>query len=103
MNPPFAHPAIEHFIDKLLAELAAGRVSEAVTLTNSSSDTCWFHKAADAAAALCLTKGRIRFASSERALSEQIGLSPAGTIRGELDPSCAITERVPFMSGPFII
>jgi hypothetical protein len=35
-------------------------------LTNSSSDTRWFHKAADAAAALCLTKGRIKFASSNR-------------------------------------
>jgi hypothetical protein len=66
MNPPFAHPAIEQFIDKLLAELSAGHVTEAITLTNSSSDTRWFRKAADAAAALCLTKGRIRFASSNR-------------------------------------
>jgi hypothetical protein len=53
-------------MDKLLVELAAGHVTQAITLTNSASDTRWFHKAADAAAALCLTKERIRFGSSNR-------------------------------------
>ena len=63
MNPPFAYPAIEHFIDKLLSELGAGRVTEAVVLTNNFSDTGWFHKAARVASAICFTKGRVRFES----------------------------------------
>ena len=65
MNPPFAYPAIERFIDKLLEELTAGRVTEAVVLTNNFSDTGWFHKATRAAAATCITKGRVRFESPE--------------------------------------
>jgi phage N-6-adenine-methyltransferase len=63
MNPPFAFPLIEQFIDKLLEELGAGRVTEAIVLTNNFSDTRWFHKAARAATAICFTKGRVRFES----------------------------------------
>ena len=65
MNPPFSYPEIERFIDKLLEELTAGRVTEAIALTNNFSDTAWFHKAALAAAALCFTKGRVPFETPE--------------------------------------
>ena len=65
MNPPFAYPSIELFIDKLLGELNDGRVTDAVVLTNNFSDTGWFHKATRAAAATCITKGRVRFESPE--------------------------------------
>jgi phage N-6-adenine-methyltransferase len=65
LNPPYSFPAIERFIDKLLDELRAGRVTEAVVLTNDFSDTAWFHKAALSATAICFTKGRIVFESAE--------------------------------------
>ncbi|SDR52667.1 chromosome partitioning protein, ParB family [Rhizobiales bacterium GAS113] len=61
LNPPYSHPLLGKFIDKLLGGYEAGRISAAILLTNNFSDTLWFHKAARAANALCFTKGRIRF------------------------------------------
>ncbi|MFZ1413665.1 MAG: DNA N-6-adenine-methyltransferase [Defluviicoccus sp.] len=61
LNPPYAQPDITHFIDKLLGEVAAGRATEAILLTHNYTDTGWFHAAAGQCAALCFTRGRIRF------------------------------------------
>jgi phage N-6-adenine-methyltransferase len=61
LNPPYAQPAIAHFVEKLVHEVEFGDVHEAVMLTNSSTDTAWFHHAVTAASALCFTRGRIRF------------------------------------------
>jgi hypothetical protein len=49
-----------HFIDKLLAEIGAGRATQAHNYT----DTGWFHAAAATCAAICFTRGRIRFVSA---------------------------------------
>jgi phage N-6-adenine-methyltransferase len=59
LNPPYSRP--REFIDKLVAEYAAGQVSQAILLTNNCSDTGWFHQAARAAALMCFTRGRIAF------------------------------------------
>ncbi|SUS08412.1 hypothetical protein DF3PB_670003 [uncultured Defluviicoccus sp.] len=61
LNPPYAQPDIARFIVKLLAEIAAGRATEAILLTHNYTDTAWFHAAAGQCAALCFTRGRIRF------------------------------------------
>lgn len=61
MNPPYSTGKIQEFVDKLCAELVAGNVNEAIMLTNSLTDTAWFHKAEEMAAAICFTRGRIRF------------------------------------------
>lgn len=63
LNPPYAQPAIGHFVDKMVDERAAGRVTEALMLTHNYTDTAWFQKAARAATAICFTRGRIRFVS----------------------------------------
>jgi phage N-6-adenine-methyltransferase len=63
LNPPFCQPLMTHFVDKLLSELFAGRASEAILLTNNSTDTAWFHNAVGSCSALCFTKGRISFYS----------------------------------------
>jgi phage N-6-adenine-methyltransferase len=63
LNPPYAQPAIEQFIDKLVKELAAGRTTSAILLTDNSTDTAWGQKAALAASLTCFTRGRIRFES----------------------------------------
>jgi hypothetical protein len=59
LNPPYSHPEVSQFVDKLLAELKAGQ--QAILLTNNNTDTSFFHKAAKRAAVICLTKGRINF------------------------------------------
>jgi len=61
MNPPYAQPLIQHFIEKLIAEAGAGRVEQAVVLTHNSTDTLWFHRLEAIADRLCFTRGRIAF------------------------------------------
>ena len=61
LNPPYAQPAIAHFIGKLIGELDAGRATEAILLTHNSTDTAWWHAAASACKAICFTRGRINF------------------------------------------
>jgi hypothetical protein len=64
-NPPYSVPNIVLFTDKLLEELAAKHVRSAIWLTNNSTDTAWFRRLATAATAICFTRGRIRFTSSD--------------------------------------
>ena len=64
LNPPYSQPDIARFIDKLLAEIGAGRATQAILLTHNYTDTGWFHAAAETCAALCFTRGRIRFVSA---------------------------------------
>jgi ParB family chromosome partitioning protein len=61
LNPPYSHPAVKHFVDKLLRELKIGNVKQAILLTNNNTDTNFFQDAARQAAAVCFTKGRINF------------------------------------------
>jgi hypothetical protein len=48
-------------MDKLVEELKSGHVTEAIVLTNNSSDTKWWQLAAEHCAAFCQTNGRIPF------------------------------------------
>jgi ParB family chromosome partitioning protein len=61
MNPPFSQ--INDFVAKLLDELTAGRVTEAIMLTHNSTDAAWFQQAARRASAVCFPASRIRFVS----------------------------------------
>ena len=61
MNPPYSRGKIGKFVEKLLVELASGRVTEAIVLVNGSTDTQWFRRAARASAMMCFTEGRIEF------------------------------------------
>lgn len=61
LNPPYAQPHVQHFVEKLVLELAEERVSAAILLTHNYTDTAWFHCAAKACAVLCFTRGRIAF------------------------------------------
>jgi ParB family chromosome partitioning protein len=61
LNPPFAQPLIANFISKLCAEWQAGHITAAITLTHNYTDSSWFHELAQHAAAICFTRGRVKF------------------------------------------
>jgi len=67
LNPPYSHPDVAYFVDKLLDELKDGQ--QAILLTNNNTDTNFFHKAARRATAICFTKGRISFYKDDDTLS----------------------------------
>ena len=61
LNPPYYRALITAFIAKLLADFKAGRVTEAILLTNSDTSTRWWHEAFGSCSAACFTKSRIWF------------------------------------------
>ena len=65
LNPPYAQPAIHHFMQKTVDEFNAGRMFEGIVLTHNYTDTQWFHLAAKEASAICFTRGRIGFVNPE--------------------------------------
>lgn len=65
LNPPYAQPAIGHFADKMIAEVGCGNVTRAIMLTHNYTDTGWFQGLAAVAQAICFTRGRIKFISSD--------------------------------------
>ena len=65
LNPPYSQPAVQQFIEKLVSEVQAKNVTEAVLLTHNYTDTEWFHIAASACALICFTRGRIKFVNAE--------------------------------------
>ena len=61
LNPPYHRDLQPAFIDKMIAEVGAGHVTQSIMLTNNSTDTEWFIRAAHAATAICFTAGRVAF------------------------------------------
>ena len=61
LNAPYHRGLLAAFVDKLVAEITAGRVTSAVMLTNNCTDTDWFDTALRACAGVCFTHGRIQF------------------------------------------
>lgn len=83
MNPPYCQPEIDDFCVKLEAEIGAGHVTQALTLTNNATETLWGQKLLGLASAVCLPKGRIRFWAP--------GRPEAAPLQGQM--LCYIGER----------
>jgi phage N-6-adenine-methyltransferase len=60
LNPPFSHPLNIRFMNKLIAEVASGRVSKAIMLVNVLP-SAWLNDALKACSAVCFTRDRLRF------------------------------------------
>lgn len=71
LNPPYSMPLIEQFIETAIEEYRAGRIEQAIILTNNATDTGWLHTILKESAIACITRGRIRFSSPKND-----GLSP---------------------------
>ena len=66
MNPPFRGDLIGLFIDKLIHECkTAKRVTEAIVLVNSCTETDWFQKCWNASDGFCFPSERINFVNPQ--------------------------------------
>ena len=61
LNPPYKTMLVAAFLSRLLDHLESGKVTQAIVLTNNSTDTAWWQGAAAHALAVCLPAGRLRF------------------------------------------
>jgi hypothetical protein len=61
LNPPYHKKLLPDFVDKLVAEIAADHVTEAILLVNNCADTEWFDTALRASGSVCFAHGRIKF------------------------------------------
>ena len=82
LNPPYERGLIEAFVDKLLEEYRAGRTTEAVVLTNNSSETRWYGKLLEESSAICVVSGRIRFCAIDS--SNQVYQLKGAPLQGQL-------------------
>lgn len=65
LNPPYSHPEVKLFVEKLVESHQSGAVPSAILLTNNSTDTGWYQAVARVAGAICFPAGRIRFLDKE--------------------------------------
>jgi ParB family chromosome partitioning protein len=78
MNPPYSQPLVTQFIQKLFAEGAAGRVTEALVLVNNATDTTFGQTLLINADAVLFPKGRISFCTPGTEIALQ------GTRQGQM-------------------
>lgn len=65
LNPPYSHPEIAQFIEKLCNEYGSKHIQQAILLTNNNTDTRWWHRSASMCSRICFTAGRINFYKSD--------------------------------------
>lgn len=60
LNPPYSGTLIKQFVSKLITQYNINNVTQAIILTNNSSDTSWFQSLLSHYPA-CFTRGRVQF------------------------------------------
>lgn len=67
VNPPFAHPTVKFFAEKLMDSFGSGSVDEAIWLSNACVDVGWWHDLASLGM-VCFHRGRIKFYGEDETL-----------------------------------
>jgi hypothetical protein len=60
-NPPYSAKNINAFVDKFKEEILIDNIDRAVILTNTSSDSMWYHTLLQYSTCALLWRGRIKF------------------------------------------
>jgi ParB family chromosome partitioning protein len=63
LNPPYAGGIVAAFAQKMVDSWNDGDLDAAIMLTNSYTETSWWHALAAISCAVCFTRGRIKFES----------------------------------------
>jgi hypothetical protein len=61
LNGPFCRGLMSAFVNKLVAEVDAGRTTQAIMLTGNCTETDWFQMAMHTCSSACFKEGRICF------------------------------------------
>lgn len=61
LNPPYAQPLIGEFAEAVTAKYAAAEIDQAIVLCNNATETAFFQRMMEEAAAICFPRARIRF------------------------------------------
>jgi len=61
LNPPYSSGVVDKFVGKLCVHVQRGDVTQAILLTNNSTETKWFQAAAEVASGMCFPAGRVQF------------------------------------------
>lgn len=65
LNPPYSRELMPAFVEKLITEYQAGRVTEAILVSHNGTDANWFQSLSTVAAAVCFPAKRIKFYRGE--------------------------------------
>ncbi|KAB8333607.1 hypothetical protein SD80_012495 [Scytonema tolypothrichoides VB-61278] len=65
VNPPYGRE-LGLWVDKMVAEVEAGRVLTLTALVPARTDTNWWHRAMSAGASVLFLKGRLKFGNSDQ-------------------------------------
>lgn len=65
LNPPYAHPLIARFSEKVCKSVDDAVIEEGIILVNNATETTWFQNMLRRASAVCFVDKRIRFLDPE--------------------------------------
>jgi phage N-6-adenine-methyltransferase len=71
LNPPYGVGFMPQFVDKAIETLRSPDFKAMVVLTNNYGDTRWWRKLYDAAQAVCIVQGRLKFWRPGNAMKPQ--------------------------------
>lgn len=77
MNPPYSQSIVDKFAEAVSAKYESREISQACILVNNATETAWFQRMLNLAAAVCFIRGRIKFI-------DQKGEVPGGPLQGQV-------------------